>query len=315
MDYIIEITGGIGKHIMATSFIKWINDKFPKKKITIVSAYPEMFEYNPKIYRNLRMGQPYLFEDYIKGNDYRKGEPYQLYEYYQDENKKHLMELFPKAYGFNFYDEKPKTEIYLTKGEEMDGQVYNQQNKPVITFQPFGGLPPGIEPNRMMMDLSQRNMPLKLATKIVDLLTQKGFKVLQIRGPSERPLNTLQLQLPFRNLLPISKYSVGHIGIDSSMMHGAAIFKKPQLIFWGQTHKDNLGYKYDGFFNAYNKHGMHCRPHIQIPDTHAIFPYRDAGDGFEFEYSDKEIEDYVSKFIEFIQKNKTETFKKKNILV
>jgi len=301
MDYVIEIQGGIGKHIMATSFIKWLNEKNPKKKITVVSAYPELFEYNPRIWRNLRLDQPYLFEDYIDGNDYRKGEPYALYEYYHE--KMHLCEVYPKAYRFNSYNKDFETEIYLTKGEEMDGKMFCQQNQPVITLQTLGGLPPGASPNRMKMDSSQRDMPAKLAMKIVMGLVKKGFKVLQIRGPSEAPIpNTLQIQLPFRNLLPIIKNSVGHVGIDSSGMHAAAVFKKPQLIFWGHTHKDNLGYKYDGFFDCFNEHGMHCRPHCQLPDRTGLFPYKDKKEGFEFDYTDKQIEEYVNKFVDFINK-------------
>ena len=183
MNYVLEIVGGIGKHIMATSFIKWLNEKYPKRKIIVVSAYPELFEYNPRIYRNLKLGQPYLFEDYIKGDGYRKGDPYKLIEYYREEDKNHLMKLFPKAYGFNTMNLNPQSEIYLTKGEEMDGKVYCEQNKPLITFQPLGGLPPGMQPSRMKMDSSQRDLPPKLAMKIIQILTQRGFKVLQIRGP------------------------------------------------------------------------------------------------------------------------------------
>ena len=303
INYSIEIVGGIGKHVMASSFIKWINEKYPKSKLTVISAYPEIFEYNPRIYRNLRLGQPYLFEDYIKGTDYRVGEPYKLQEYYRDKNKKHLMEVFPKAYGFNECNQNPKSEIYLTKGEEMDGYVYNKQNFPLITFQPFGGLPIGVEANRMKMDSAQRDIPPIMANKIVEILTSNGFKVLQIRTPSEPILpNTIQLNLPFRNLLPISKFALGNIGIDSSMMHTAACFKKPQLIFWGNTHKDNLGYEGDGIFNIYKECGMKCRPHCQLMDNESIFPYKDKDEDKLFDYTDEEIEEYVMKFVNFIKK-------------
>ncbi|HEY0090415.1 MAG TPA: hypothetical protein VGB37_16315 [Candidatus Lokiarchaeia archaeon] len=302
MNYTTEITGGIGKHILATSFIKWLNEKYPKSKLIVVSAYPEIFEYNPRIFRNLRIDQPYLFEDYIKDSDFRTGEVYNLIEYYQEKDKKHLMNLFPKAYGFNKYNENPEMEIYLTKGEEVDGDVYNKQNFPLITFQPFGGLPPGVQYNRMKVDTSERDMPMGLAIKIVQILNLNGFKVLQIRGPSEPMIpNTLQLNLPFRNLLPISKYSLGHIGIDSCFMHTAACFKKPQLIFWGNTHKDNLGYEGEGIFNAYNKYCMKCRPHIQLPDREGLFPFKDKNENLFFKYTDGEIEKYVSQFINFIR--------------
>jgi hypothetical protein len=297
MDYVIEISGGIGKHIMATSFIKWLNEKYPKKKIIVVSVYPEIFEYNPRIYRNLRLDQPYLFEDYIKGNDYRKGEPYNLFEYYH--KKKHLCEVFPKAYRFNQLNKKFETEIYLTKGEEMDGQMYCQQNKPLITFQPFGGLPPGMQPNRMKMDSSQRDIPPKLAVDIANQLVSKGFRVLQLRGPTEMPIyGLLQLELPFRNMLPIIKHSIGHVGIDSVGMHSAAVFKKPQLIFWGQTHKNNLGYNYGGVINSSNEFGMHRRPHCQLPDREGIYPYKSKKEGLEFEYSEKDLNKQINLFLD-----------------
>jgi len=213
MNYIIEIAGGIGYHLMATSLIKWLNEKYPKSKISVVSAYPDLFEYNPRIHRNLHIGQAYLFEDYIKGNDYRTGSPYKLIEYYREDEKMHVMELFPKAFGFNQYNKSPESEIYLTEGEELDGQIYNQQNFPLVTFQGFGGLPPGMAPNKDKVDSSQRDMKFDFACRVVKILQKNGFKVLQIRNQSEPIIpGTLQLKIPFRNLLPIVKYSVGHVG-------------------------------------------------------------------------------------------------------
>lgn len=302
MDYVIEITGGIGKHIMATSFIKWVNEKFPKSKITVVSAFPDIFEYNPRIYRNIHLSQPYLFEDYIKGKDYRTGEPYKLYEFYRETDKKHVMELYPKAYGFNEINENPESEIYLSKGEKANGEVFRQQNGDYITFQSFGGLINGMTPNRMKIDTSQRDMNFEFACKIVALFSDANIKVVQIRSQVERPIpGTIQLNVPFRDLIPISKYSLGHVGIDSSMMHAAAAVKKPQLIFWGGTHKDNFGYGGNAVFNISNKAGMHCRPHLQLPDRTAIFPFKDENDGKEFEYTNEELEKHVKDFIGFIK--------------
>ena len=302
MNYVLECVGGLGKHVMFTSFIKWLSEKYPKSKITVLSAFPDLFEYNPRIYRNLHLSQPYLFEDYVKGNDYRFGEPYKMYEYYREKNKMHLMELYPKAYGFNEYNENPESELYLTKGEEMDGEIFRQQNGNYITFQSFGGLINGVMPNRMKMDSSQRDLDFELSCKIVAMFFKAGIKVVQARSQTERPIpGTMQLNLPFRNWIPISKYSLGHVGIDSSMMHVAATMKKPQLIFWGGTHKDNLGYGGNGVFNVSSKESMHCRPHIQLPDREGVFPFRDKNDGKEFNYTNEELEKYVSEFINFIK--------------
>jgi hypothetical protein len=302
MDYVLEITGGIGKHVMATSLIKWLNEKYPKKKITIVSAYPEIFEYNPRVHRNLHITQPYLFEDYIKGRDFRKGNPYELQEFYRAKNKKHLMEIFPKAYLFNRLNEQPESEIYLTKGEEMDGQMYCQQNGPLITLQALGGLPPGMSPNRMKVDSSQRDMPQKVAYKVTEMLLRNGFKVLQLRSKVEPIIpGCLQLDLPFRNIIPIVKNAVAHVGIDSSWMHVAGCFKKPMLTFWGGTHKDSFGYFHEGSFHAHTINAMHGRPYFAVHDISAMYPYKTKEDGFEFDYSEREIELHVQKLIDHLK--------------
>lgn len=301
MSYVIEIAGGIGKHIMFTSFIKWLNEKYPKDKIIIISAYPEIFEYNPRVHRNLSIGHAYLFEDYIKNGDYRKGDVYSLKEFYREKNKKHVIELFPKSYGFEGEDKNYNSEMYLTKGEEMDGKVYCDQNKPLITFQGIGGLPPGMTPNRMKLDSNQRDLPVEMAIKIVNTLNMKGYKVLQLRGKEEPIIpNTLQLGLPFRNMLPIIKNAVAHIGIDSSFMHAAAIWKKPQLIFWGSTHLDNFGYKYKGMFNSYTEKGMHGRPYFNAHDRAALYPFKHKNQGSEFDYSSKEIEAKIDELTTFL---------------
>lgn len=302
MNYVFSIKGGIGKHIAFTSFIRWVNEKYPKSKITVVSAYPEVFEHNPRIWRNLPMHQAYLFEDYIKGRDFRDGEVYQQYEVYRDKDKKHICEMWPKAYGFKGYDKDFKLEIFLTEGEKMDGMFYCEQNKPLITFQAYGGLPPGAQPNRMKVDSTGRDIPFPIALRIVQILNARGFKVLQLRGPTERPIpGTLQLQLQFRNLLPIIRSAVAHVGIDSSFMHAAAAFEKPQLIFWGQTHKDNFGYPYEGFVSQWREKGMHCRPHVGMPDNRGLYQYESENKGFEMDYTPEEIDKIVNNFIETLK--------------
>lgn len=304
MNYVIEISGGIGKHVMATAFIRWLNEKHPKNKITVVSAYPDIFEYNPRVHRNLRLDQPYLFEDYIKGNDYRKGNPYELEEFYREKNKKHLMQLFPKAYRFNQICENPESEIYLTRGEEMDGKIYCEQHKPLITFQAVGGLPPGMMPGRNKVDSSQRDIPPQIAAYIVQLLRQNGFNVLQLRNMVEpQILGTLQIDLPFRNIMPVVKHAAAHVGIDSLWMHVAGCFKKPMLTFWGGTHKDNFGYNHKGSFHAFTKNAMHGRPYFAVHDRCALYPYKDKREGFEFDFSMRDIEKHITQFIDFL-KNK-----------
>ena len=276
---VVSFQGGIGKHVVATSFIKWLNEKFPGKKIMTISAYPEVFEYNPRVFRNLTFNQPYLFEDYIRANDFRVGDPYQRFEYYRPENKMHVMKLYPKAYGYDEYNENPQPEIFFTPGEVEEARKIAFNGPPLITIQATGGVPPGQIYQRKLDQVQRDMLSPWMGTNIADFIVmeilKRGFRVLQVRGPSEPQLaNTLQLQGRFRNMMALSSQSAGHVGIDSSMMHSAAVFKKPMLGFWSQTHADNLGYNYPGVYNKRREGAMYGRPAVSMPDNANVLPYR-----------------------------------------
>lgn len=303
MDFVFEFSGGLGKNIMFTSFVKWVNEKFPDSKITVISPYPELFEYNPRIYRNLPVTQSYLFADYIQGNDFRKGDPYTLFDYYREENKEHFCTICPIAFGFGEYNEKFHNEIFLTNGERIEFSEMEKKN--VITIQPFGGTPNGLNFNakdKIDSSENERDIPMDILIKIVTILKKKGYEVIQVRGQTDPQVpGTTQLLMPFRNFVSLGIHCKGHIGIDSSFMHAMAAFDKPQMIFWGQTNVDNLGYKYPGVLNVFKEGAMKCIPHVSMPDVGGVFPRRDLEKAKNWEYSDKELEDKIDEFIKLIE--------------
>jgi hypothetical protein len=306
-DFVLQFNGGIGKAIMATSFIKWLKEKYPDQKITIISPWPEIFEYSPHIYRNLPMHQAYLFEDYIKGKDFRSGEPYSLEEYYREENKMHCMELYPKSFGFHEYNEKPVAELFLTPGEKKDAENFKIQGSPAFTIQISGGVPQGAPQGVQKDDMAQRDLQLQIGTYIATHLIQRGFRVVQIaqQGEPQIPLpQVIRFNLPFRRMACLSPVIAGHIGIDSSMMHASAVFKTPQLIFFEQTHKDNLGYDYEGFFHVSKPEGMYCRPHVALPDNGGIYPYRDPKELKAAEWTNEEIQKSLDEFLHYVFKER-----------
>ena len=53
MDNIIfEISGGIGKNIVATAVIRALKKQYPEKNIILQTAYPDIFVNNPRFYNN-----------------------------------------------------------------------------------------------------------------------------------------------------------------------------------------------------------------------------------------------------------------------
>jgi len=305
-EFCFEFSGGIGKHIMFTSFIKWVNEKFPDRKITVISAYPEVFDYNPRIHRNLPMQQAYLFEDYIKGKDYRKADPYLRHEFFQDKDKMHFNEVCPVAFGFEDYNMMHHNEIFLTKGERIE--FIELEKKKVITLQAYGGIPAGHPINiREKVDCSDRDIPLPMAMKIVGILASKGYEVIQIRGPTEpiipgtTQIGVPNMGMPFRNAMSMGIHCKGHIGIDSSYMHAMAAFERPQMIFWAQTHVDNLGYKYPKVKNIWREGSMKCMPNLSMPDRKGFYPRTDPEIDTHWNYTDEELEKYIDEFISLIK--------------
>jgi ADP-heptose:LPS heptosyltransferase len=285
MNYVLKVEGGVGKHIMATSLVRWINLKYPESKIIVASSFPEIFENNPRVHRTLSINQAYLFEDYIKGNDWRQGEPYAMFEYYND--LKHFCELLPKAYLFGEYDAEWKTELYPTKGELAEAETYPNN---IITIQATGGAnnQPSIQ---MRKDVGGKDIPIELAHTIAVKLTEQGFKVVQIRGPNEPVIPGVeQFTGHTRQLMALATKIVAHVGIDSLMMHICGALNKPMLILWGETSPKNLGYSYaknivlDGS----------SRPHVGLPDGRYCIPYKESKD---VEVKEEDINKWVAELV------------------
>ena len=262
----IVVKGGIGKHICATTLVRYIKEKYPDSIINVISAFPEMFHYNPKVNRNLHLATPYLYDDYIKGTEYLEGDPYIQKEFYT--NKSHINALYPLAYGFKEKNKNVYPELFLSQSELNAAKGLCQDKNPVITLQTTGG---NQQKHQMKdpMELTGRDIKKEVAEIIVKVCKQEGYNVLHVKLPHEYKLEgTMEFKdLPIRRYIALIPFIRGHIGIDSVMMHAVAAFKKPGLIFWGNTNKDALGYP-----NMVNKFRDACpmpmcsRPHFSMPD-------------------------------------------------
>jgi len=297
----ILIKGGIGKHICATSLVRYIKEKYPKSKINVISAFPEVFFFNPRVYRNLHFGTPYLFEDYIKGTKYLEADPYQYSDFYA--NKSHLSEVYPLAYGFPSRNKNIHPEMFMSTSELKAARDFVENNKPIITLQTTGGNQRGYMKDPT--ELTGRDLKQEVAQKIADICKKEGYKVLHVKLPQEYNLkDTIEFKdgIQFRRYIALIPFIRGHIGIDSAMMHAVAAFKKPGLIFWGSTNSTALGYPY-----MTNKYRTACptpmcsRPHFSMPDITPegrwVCPY-----GYKCqEWADEEIDETIQTFLNSIK--------------
>lgn len=263
--YTILISGGIGKHICATTMLRHIQEKEKDARITVISGYPEIFLFNPRVYRNLHHMAAYTFDDYIKGTEIRQGDPYSELDYYTQ--KKHCSELYSFSYGFGL-NENIYPEIYLSEDELREAEdLFKQSKLPMITFQPTGGNQQANNQSKDPRKFSGRDLSQDVAQQVVDSLADK-YNIVQVALPHEYKLKGVkQFNLPFRRFIALIPFIKGHIGIDSAMMHAVASFNKPGLILWGNTNKACLGYK-----NFLNVNRSKCptpmcgRPHVSLPD-------------------------------------------------
>ena len=61
---IFHIDGGAGKSVAATAVCTSIKEKYPEHKLVVVTAWPEVFLHNPKVYRVYKTGNfAYFYEE------------------------------------------------------------------------------------------------------------------------------------------------------------------------------------------------------------------------------------------------------------
>ena len=217
---------------------------------------------------------------------------------------KHLSEVYPKAYRFEGASTNIYPEIYLLPYEIKEAQqLCSKSPKPIITLQNIGGN----QQTHQMKDpkeLTGRDLLGAASQKIVDIANEMGFNVIHVRLPHESPLKNVMFfnNMPFRKYLALLPNIVGHIGIDSSMMHAVAAFKKPALIFWGSTNVNNLGYPH--MTNVHRdkcKNPMCARPHCGIPDQVPEGGWICPEGKICQKWTDEEIEEHVRKFLTTIK--------------
>jgi len=115
MYSIIEISGGIGKNIMATAVISGIKKTHPDREIIVITAYPGVFLNNPEVHRVFPFGKcPYFYEDYVKDKDvlFFCDEPYRSNGYLNQ--NQHLIKAWGDMLGIEC-DITPK--LYLNARE------------------------------------------------------------------------------------------------------------------------------------------------------------------------------------------------------
>jgi hypothetical protein len=249
--------GGLGRIIAFAGVVKKYAEENPTHIIRVMSSYPDVFSNLHFIDRHYPIPQPgQIMSDFYESNkdfDVFEYEPYVNLDYRT--GKKHILQVWCEKFGLTYTPNMSGT-ISLTPEEiqyaEMIRKQMNLGSSKLIAFQPFGGTPftnpdMAVEPFRAKQ---ARDIRVEPAQRIVDLLTKKGYSVLQVSLNSEPQLNST-LKLPVqqnqvlnpRILFAILNVCDGLLAIDSFAQHlWAALGKNNAVVMFGGTNPAALGY-------------------------------------------------------------------------
>ena len=90
-----------------------------------------------------------------------------------------------------------------------------------------------------------RSYPIDKSEKLVELLNQKGYEVLQVCLPEEPHIKDaiyMNAEMPMTFYTELAKYAEAVITIDSSLMHFTIANCKKMVAIWLQTNVNGFGY-------------------------------------------------------------------------
>lgn len=238
MDYIIfQVEGGVGKNISATAVVRSINKKYPEHKIVVVTAYPDIWVCNQRVYKVLQFGQTaYFYTDYIenKNSIILNQEPYRHVDFVY--RRRHLVDIWCELCGVDFDGEQP--ELFFTNLELDFVANLLQKSNPIFMIQAFGGAQGQINKYSWARDI-----PPQIAQEVVNIM-KKDYRVIQIRREDQIGLEGVEsLSLNIRHLILSLLLSDKRLLIDSMMQHAAAALGKSSTVLWVGNSPTVFGYK------------------------------------------------------------------------
>jgi uncharacterized phage-like protein YoqJ len=233
---IFSISGGAGKNILATAVVKAMKAQYPDMNIVVLTAWKDVWMYNPYIYRSYNFqNSPYFYENYIKGKSNVKVfslDPYQTEEYIL--KKEHLISTWCKLYGIEYNGEQP--ELFFNKREVEFVQNTYVRNEPIFLFQTNGGADVNNKYSWM------RDIPIGVAQQVAEQFRGE-VRLMHIRRDDQLAMeNVEQFKGGLRELFILIRESKYRLFNDSVSQHASTALGKKATICWVKNDPQVLGY-------------------------------------------------------------------------
>lgn len=236
MNIIFDISGGLGKNILATAVLKALKKHYQKAYIIVLTSYPDVFVNNPNVNRVIVHGNvSNMYRDFIENKDAKVfiADPYINSDYITE--SKHLIEIWCNMCGVEYNGEQP--EIILSKAEKEYFTPFYKMDKPILAIQPNGGAV-----DQPLKYSWTRDIPSDVMNQLIDYYKNKYAIVHIKRGDQLMYNNTLSALDSFRSIAVMLSLSEERLLIDSSSMHIAASLNLPSVVTWVGTNPKVFGY-------------------------------------------------------------------------
>jgi hypothetical protein len=231
--------------------VKRLKEEFPDKRIIVVSGAPDIFLYNPNVFKVFRFDNPlYFYDDYVTPESFViKAEPYTQYEYFAE--KRHLIDVWCEMIGLERKGAMP--EMFYLDNELEAAKIYvdkvtSEGKKRFVLMQWIGGIVPKDKTKEGLYDaicrMHRRSIPQSVAQKLANKLVSRDFAVGCVQHENFPDLQGVErVCFPPRAVIALLKHSEGFIGIDSFLHHAAACLNINGVVLWGGTSPKCLGYE------------------------------------------------------------------------
>lgn len=240
----LNISGGLGKNVMASAVVRALKNKYPKSHIAIFSPHVAAWENNPLVEKIINITETdSIYQSFIEPENVLvlAKEPYHDEDYIY--RKGPLVEIWRKLCEIPVeksekIEDVIKPDLYFTEQEIYRVENMLPKGKPLFFIQTNGGAPTQPFPISWSRDL-----PLNIAQKVVDIMNGRGYLTVHLRRKDQPILQgAIRLELTPREALLAIKFSEKRLLIDSFAQHAAAAFNLPSVVCWIANPSEIFGY-------------------------------------------------------------------------
>jgi hypothetical protein len=280
---ILQISGGLGKHLYLTAAVQVLKNNYPDRDVICVVAWPELFANLPGVKRVYPLGgTQYFYDSYIEGKD-----PLIFAQevYFHTDHvlqRAPLIETWAKMYNLKFSGEKPYVKINAEQKKAIrDFYQPKFEGKPLLLLQTAGGLFSSERPYSWA-----RDMPHDVACKVAQHFKKTHF-VMQVCRPAALKIPDVFVRneaLSNTELIGLLELTDKRLLIDSSMQHGAACLGLNSTVLWNATSPVIFGHKLHDNIVAKEK------PKKELPGAY-LFRYQFDNNPEEMPYEEEDLKD------------------------